>query len=79
MVTSAPSIRLVDDGDEWQGLYINGILVDQNHSFSAGELLHHLAAAGLDAQRVEWNNPNPDEGDGLPAMFAEVTIKKGRR
>lgn len=39
-----PEVNLMesDDGD-WEGLYINGVLVLENHSLSAHEVLREIA------------------------------------
>ena len=72
------SIRLVDFDDDWQGLYINGELVDETHHFSAADLLHYLAEYGLDCARVERLDMDDADGEGLPLKFSDMKVSKSR-
>ena len=40
---SAPTVEIVrDEGGDWTGLYIDGELIKEDHSFEAGDLLDLL-------------------------------------
>ncbi len=49
--TSKPStVTIVTNGNDWEGLYIDGELINENHSLRTVDI---LAALGIDIKHVE--------------------------
>ena len=66
-------------GDDWQGIYLNGVLVTQNHSISAVALLRHMDGYAVGGRLdLEIREADPewlyDRGD-LPQTLDEVKFK----
>ncbi len=36
--TKRPTLTLVSNGDDWEGLYIDGVLVNEGHTITLGDL-----------------------------------------
>jgi len=63
-----PKITLVD-GDDWQGLYVNGELVTQGHSIRAQDVCEVL---GADYAFVSADYEWLDERGALPELLKDV-------
>lgn len=50
MSNPAPKITIVSNGDDWEGLYLDGVLFCQDHQITVHDL---TAALGLDSETVE--------------------------
>lgn len=62
---------------DWQGLYINGILVDEGHSLNVEEVLHHLQTRHAINLKIcsadeDWLNSQ----GSFPRDFAKIKISK---
>ena len=67
-------------GDDWQGIYLNGVLVTQNHSVSAIALLRSMDGYAVSGRlNVEIREADPEwlchNGD-LPQTLNEVKFKE---
>lgn len=60
-----PKIVLVT-GYDWQGLYIDGKLVDQNHSIDVGDVISYLPGA------EEREGEPPEDSNGFPENLADL-------
>jgi hypothetical protein len=66
--TSLPSITFVD-GDDWEGLYLDGKLVDEGHHVRLGDIFRHLGIAfNVIYPDMEWLG----ERGNLPQNLDEV-------
>lgn len=64
-----PEVTLVDNGDDWEGLYLNGKLVDQSHKILLEDLCRELKIRFmLRFVNKEWLN----DRDSLPEDLSEV-------
>lgn len=63
-----PQVVFVD-GDDWQGLYINGRLIEEGHHIHLDDLLKHL---GIDGEVICPDDAWLTERGGLPMDLAEV-------
>jgi hypothetical protein len=64
------------DGDDWEGLYIDGKLVLQDHSISAWEVIkllafEHIEPGGYHFADLDWLMNN----SGLPENIEDVIIE----
>ena len=50
MNNPTPKITIVSNGDDWEGLYLDGLLFEQGHSITACQLAEAL---GLEWGRIE--------------------------
>ncbi len=58
-------------GDDWEGLYLNGVLVTENHSLHVGEVLEALEiSCGYEETDREWM----DERRCLPRLLDDCKI-----
>lgn len=68
--TSKSDVVIVS-GDNWEGIYINGVLITEGHDLTAGDALAsigiHYSELGADA---EWLNA---EGS-LPSFLKDVQL-----
>lgn len=56
-------------GEDWTGVYINGVLVTQNHSVSARDFLESL---GFEVAYAEMPQRYTDLGRPLPEQLTEL-------
>ena len=62
-------VTIVSNGDDWNGLYLDGVLVQQGHEVSVRSV---LKALGIECEEV-WCDNEWLEGQGeLPAALDEV-------
>ena len=61
-------------GDDWEGLYINGKLIYENHSIRAHEIITILEKHGMDATCVEVNDYWLMENGRLPEDATDVLV-----
>lgn len=71
-----PKITIVSNGDDWEGLYLDGVLFDQDHSITAKNLARAL---GLKINKVyvshEWLGDKvshlPEKLSGVPKKYIQ--------
>lgn len=69
-------IKLVSNGDDWEGIYLNNQLICQAHTVSVGSLLSSLKAEGvIEASSLECDKGWLDGEGLLPDSFDDVVIK----
>lgn len=69
-------IKLVSNGDDWEGVYLNDKLICQAHAVSVGSLLSSLKAEGvIDASSLECDKDWLGGEGLLPDSFDDVVIK----
>lgn len=61
-------------GDDWEGLYINGKLVYENHIISASTVLEILEAWDVKAARIEIDDGWIMNRGTLPEDAADVVV-----
>lgn len=68
--------------EEWEGLYVDGLLIEQGHSIGEGDgllsVLHPIVNGNLWSWREEWADEDVMDlamGDGFPQYWSEVTIE----
>lgn len=62
-----PAVVYVAGECEWEGVYVQGAILDQNHSLSAGNTLEAvLAALGIPFERIEVKQEWMDAMGHLP-------------
>lgn len=64
-----PKVTIVSDGDDWEGLYIDGVLVFENHTVGAQDVLRAL---GIECDWVECDREWIDNRGSLPDDLNEV-------
>lgn len=70
-------IFFVTNYDDWEGLYINGKRVMQNHNLSGGEVIEMLAKHGLiQGKVVEVDDEWLMEVARLPENLSEVKLSE---
>lgn len=65
----AASYILVSNGDDWEGLYVNGKLVQQDHSLSARDV---LSLIGIDIEQRWVSYDYTAERGNLPDKLADI-------
>lgn len=71
-----PKITIVSNGDDWEGLYLDGVLFDQDHSITAKNLARAL---GLEINEIyvshEWLGGKvshlPEKLSGVPKKYIQ--------
>ena len=63
-------------GDDWEGLYINGKLVYENHNVDAKVIMRELAKHGMDAAEAEVDDDWLMEKGRLPEDATDVVVAK---
>jgi hypothetical protein len=67
---SAPEITIVTNYDDWEGLYVNGVLSKEGHKIRLNDVLEKL---GVTAQYIEFDNSwIEQQGGRLPARLNDV-------
>ena len=61
-------------GEDWEGLYINGKLVYENHNIRADEIITILDQHGLEATCIEVDDAWLMEKGRLPKDAANVVV-----
>lgn len=62
-----------DEGGDWAGLYIDGELIDENHSLYVGHVLEALESRGLiEYEGFEVNGDWMLDNGRLPEEFSEI-------
>jgi len=65
-----PQVAFVD-GDDWEGLYINGKLVEEHHHVRTEDVLRHL---GIKCEVIYPDQDWLEERGSLPANLSEVQV-----
>lgn len=69
-------IKLVSNGDDWEGVYLNDQLICQASTVSVGSLLSVLKAGRvIDVSSLECDKDWLDGEGLLPDSFDDVVIK----
>lgn len=65
-------------GDDWEALYIDGELVEQNHSIDARVVMDAInGKEALWKIEVDYYDADPkqlEDGDGFPAKLTDVVV-----
>lgn len=65
--------------DEWEGIYADGFIVDQNHSVSLEDILRKLADMGcFDFADREYDESKEPLDDILPDKLEDCKLKNAR-
>jgi hypothetical protein len=67
-VPDSKQIRIISIADDWEGLYVDGVLVDQGHRV---QLADAMRAAGVDFAEIEAWSPEYEE---CPPLLADVVL-----
>lgn len=68
--TTSPVLTVVSNGDDWEGLYIDGVLFSEGHSVSVRDLAR---AIGWQLTKIEVSSDwLGNEVTGLPAKLTDV-------
>lgn len=71
--STTPSYVLVSNGDDWEGFYIDGVCVRQNHSLSASEILE---AMGIEIEKKWVSYDYTAERGDLPGELKDIPVKE---
>jgi hypothetical protein len=59
-------------GDDWEGLYVDGVLAEEGHSIS----VHHFCKAlGIDLEQKAVDTDWLEKGGRLPDRFEDVKFE----
>lgn len=73
MSNSKPKITIVTNGDDWEGLYLDGVLFVQDHNITIDSLIEAL---GLEKETVEVSSRwLGDEVVSLPEKLNKIPKK----
>jgi len=62
---------------DWQGLYINGVLVDEGHSLNVPDVLRHLERRhAINLKTLEADEDWLQECGSFPMEFHKVKLNK---
>lgn len=64
-------------GNDWEGLYLDGELIAQNHSLSARDVLDAIVmSSDFGLSRVGWDPQQEDDYGQLPDHLEDVKVKR---
>ena len=63
-------------GEDWEGLYIDGKLVYENHHIEAHDVIRILEERGMEAAAIEVDDDWLIDRGTLPADAADVVVHK---
>lgn len=76
------SLVIVSNDNDWEGLYINGIIVSQAHRLTSSDILfylkgHTLVDYSIKVCDIEWFEDQIDFPRRLSEVKIKETIEKG--